>query len=194
MKETKTNRRLFVRDLRKHLERQQISPEKLASDVQLSHMTIRRWLKKKDSTPLPRKYDALLQPTLSQFGVPGLFTASGMERLMNEVERSGKNYDDVPTLEKDLRIKLKTARFDKIFIDSCRRLLQAIKSSKTPLRAKAVCVGALLYFISPIDLIPDNIPVVGYLDDLAVITLALDFVGRSNSKAKTEDAQLHLLG
>jgi uncharacterized membrane protein YkvA (DUF1232 family) len=30
--------------------------------------------------------------------------------------------------------------------------------------------GGLLYFIIPMDLIPDYLPVVGYLDDLAVLT------------------------
>lgn len=192
-KKLKIARQLYVRDLRKHLELRQISPEKLAQDVQLSHMTIRRWLKKADSTPLPRKYDSLLNPILSATdAASGLFNVSGMETLMTEVEKSGENFKDVETLEKDLRSKLKSTRFDKIFIDSCRSLLLAIKSKKTTLRAKAVCVGALLYFISPIDLIPDNIPVVGYLDDLAVLSLALDFIGRSSAQktpAKIKDIE-----
>ena len=34
-----------------------------------------------------------------------------------------------------------------------------------------VIVGSLLYFISPIDLLPDFIPVIGQLDDAIVITL-----------------------
>jgi uncharacterized membrane protein YkvA (DUF1232 family) len=183
---------LYVRDLRHCLEQRQISPEKLASDVQLSHMTIRRWLKRKDSEPLPRKYSAILGPVLA--GVPTIDFSQAMERgtlgsadmakLMQEVEKSGQDFKDVPSLESDLRTKLKTARFDKIFIDSCRRLLQSIKSPKTPLRAKAVCVGALLYFISPIDLIPDNIPVLGYLDDIAVLSLALDFAGRAVTESE----------
>ncbi|GAB2765548.1 YkvA family protein [Salinimicrobium soli] len=36
--------------------------------------------------------------------------------------------------------------------------------------------GALLYVLSPIDLIPDFIPVVGYLDDAAVFAACLKFV------------------
>ena len=34
-----------------------------------------------------------------------------------------------------------------------------------------VIVGSLLYFISPLDLLPDFIPVIGQLDDAIVITL-----------------------
>ena len=40
----------------------------------------------------------------------------------------------------------------------------------------AAIVAALLYFISPIDMIPDFIPVFGYIDDVFIITLALKFI------------------
>ena len=38
-----------------------------------------------------------------------------------------------------------------------------------PWETIALAIGALIYFISPIDAIPDFIPVVGYIDDAAVI-------------------------
>jgi len=37
----------------------------------------------------------------------------------------------------------------------------------------AIVVGALLYVISPIDIIPDAIPVIGFIDDAAIITAAI---------------------
>ena len=43
---------------------------------------------------------------------------------------------------------------------------------------KAVGVAAVLYVILPVDLIPDVIPFIGWLDDLGVITAALAFVSR----------------
>jgi uncharacterized membrane protein YkvA (DUF1232 family) len=42
---------------------------------------------------------------------------------------------------------------------------------------KAIVVAALVYFISPIDTIPDLTPLFGYLDDLGVITALLKFLG-----------------
>lgn len=42
---------------------------------------------------------------------------------------------------------------------------------------KALVVSALLYFIVPFDTIPDVAPVVGFLDDIGVVALAVKFLG-----------------
>jgi len=46
---------------------------------------------------------------------------------------------------------------------------------ETPWGTIAAVAGAIVYFVSPIDIVPDFIPVVGYIDDAVVIKLALDF-------------------
>lgn len=43
----------------------------------------------------------------------------------------------------------------------------------TPWYAKAVAAGTAAYAFSPIDLIPDFVPVLGYLDDLVLIPLGI---------------------
>ena len=45
---------------------------------------------------------------------------------------------------------------------------------KLPPASVAMIGGGLLYFILPADLIPDFLPVVGYLDDLAVLTTIMN--------------------
>lgn len=45
-----------------------------------------------------------------------------------------------------------------------------------PIGSVIAVVGALLYFLSPIDIIPDGIPGVGYVDDGAVIVGAIKLV------------------
>ena len=51
----------------------------------------------------------------------------------------------------------------------------------TPLYVKAVLMGAIAYFITPTDVIPDFIAAMGYTDDAAVLMAALRAVG-SNLK------------
>jgi len=45
----------------------------------------------------------------------------------------------------------------------------ALKNTKTPWVAKALALFTIVYAFSPIDLIPDFIPVLGYLDDIIIL-------------------------
>ena len=48
-----------------------------------------------------------------------------------------------------------------------------MRDARTPWLAKALGVFVVAYALSPIDLIPDFIPVLGYLDDLVLVPLGL---------------------
>ena len=47
----------------------------------------------------------------------------------------------------------------------------ALKDSRTPLPAKILAAVTVAYALSPIDLIPDFIPVLGYLDDVLLLSI-----------------------
>jgi uncharacterized membrane protein YkvA (DUF1232 family) len=49
----------------------------------------------------------------------------------------------------------------------------AARSPRTPMAAKLVAGAVAAYALSPIDLIPDFIPVLGYLDDLLIVPLGI---------------------
>jgi uncharacterized membrane protein YkvA (DUF1232 family) len=49
----------------------------------------------------------------------------------------------------------------------------------TPLQVKATLVGAIAYFVLPLDAIPDVLPVLGFTDDAAVLTIAIKLVASS---------------
>lgn len=57
----------------------------------------------------------------------------------------------------------------------------------TPLRAKGILLAALGYFIMPIDVVPDMFAVIGFTDDIAVLTAALAMI-RANIKMEHYDA------
>jgi uncharacterized membrane protein YkvA (DUF1232 family) len=50
-------------------------------------------------------------------------------------------------------------------------LYLAVRDPRTPWYARAIAGAVVAYALSPIDLIPDFIPVVGLLDDLIVVPL-----------------------
>lgn len=69
------------------------------------------------------------------------------------------------------------------------QLYYALQAPATPLWAKTVIIAALGYLISPLDAIPDIVPVVGYADDLGVLVAAIATVGTyitDDIKAKSE--------
>ncbi len=46
----------------------------------------------------------------------------------------------------------------------------------TPTHVRVALIGALLYFISPFDLLPDMLPIIGFTDDAAVVAGAMKLV------------------
>jgi uncharacterized membrane protein YkvA (DUF1232 family) len=49
----------------------------------------------------------------------------------------------------------------------------AARDPRTPFAVRALAVAVAAYALSPIDLIPDFIPILGYLDDLLIVPLGL---------------------
>ncbi|MGQ0482663.1 MAG: YkvA family protein [Pseudonocardia sp.] len=57
--------------------------------------------------------------------------------------------------------------------DAVRLLRRLISDPAVPLRIRLMLALLLVYLISPIDIIPDVIPVVGYADDAIIVAVAL---------------------
>lgn len=58
-------------------------------------------------------------------------------------------------------------------------LYYLLQSDKVSLKDKAIIIGALGYLISPLDIVPDAIPIAGLTDDLTVLLYALNKVWTS---------------
>lgn len=63
------------------------------------------------------------------------------------------------------------------FADQVLSAWYATQDPETPFRAKALLLGALAYFVMPLDAIPDVFAVVGFSDDAAVIAAVLATLG-----------------
>jgi uncharacterized membrane protein YkvA (DUF1232 family) len=65
----------------------------------------------------------------------------------------------------------------------------ALRDPRTPWYAKALALCVLAYAASPIDLIPDPIPILGQLDDLVLVPLGLALVWRLVPAEVREDCR-----
>lgn len=68
--------------------------------------------------------------------------------------------NNLKTLAKKLKSEIQTLYF-------------VARHPKTPWYAKLFIAGVVAYALSPIDLIPDFIPILGYLDDLLLLPLGI---------------------
>lgn len=101
-------------------------------------------------------------------------------------KRAEKAAADPEEMERIVSAALKKAdrqrgRLSKVWdeIAGLMRLLRAwIRREYTavPWESGVLALGAVLYFLSPIDLIPDLIPIVGYLDDVSIVAWVIQSI------------------
>ncbi len=77
--------------------------------------------------------------------------------------------------EKDFwsRLKSRAKKLGKVGLRHALILYYTLQEPNVPTWAKTVIIGALGYFIFPLDAIPDFIPVIGLTDDLTVLAAAI---------------------
>lgn len=66
----------------------------------------------------------------------------------------------------------------RIVPDVLRLVRQLIGDRSTPLGVRLALVGLLVWLVSPVDLIPEFVPIIGPLDDVVVAVLVLRYVTR----------------
>jgi len=168
-----------VRDLRRLLAERGESPEQLAERTGVSNMTWRRLLEKPDATVLPEKYRAILErhfapapPALDahQIAVAGL---GGSETaVLKRVAKDGRGAENVDTILRDTKRKQRSLRGVPERLTATLASLLALAPT-APMAAKALIVGALLYFLNPLDLVADALVGIGFIDDVGVLSIVL---------------------
>ena len=103
----------------------------------------------------------------------GAFRTGGKtEKEIEDNYRESTGYVEENLWSKVQRIGKKIS-----FAKDVMALYNYMKDPSVSWHRKAIVVMGLVYFISPIDTIPDIAPFIGYLDDLGVITAVIKFLG-----------------
>ena len=99
-------------------------------------------------------------------------------KAIDMAERMGRSatQNDIQIVAENLE-SMKKGPLDRVW-DTVTELWEVFNSPNTPSSLKVLIIGALIYMVFPIDLVPDAIPILGLLDDVAVITYAFTLLLR----------------
>lgn len=162
-----------VKDLKTYLARNSMSPERFAALCEISNMTVRRWVKKNDTLALPAKYWILFDQALNKSPTQNYSFDHGFSDLEKHVHDLGITAHSPEMLEIEFVQKLNEANIAQGLIEKVKFLFRALLSPRISHYQRCLVLGAITYFISPLDLIPDVTPVIGYLDDYAVVSMVI---------------------
>ena len=111
-----------------------------------------------------------------------------LSKAMDKAKKYEKEYSEEKVEEVNEKLSAKIGFFNrgplaKVW-DNVMALWDLLKDPKAAKAQKVIAIGALLYMLSPIDVIPDVLFPVGFLDDVAVIGTAVATLATALAKYK----------
>ena len=107
------------------------------------------------------------------------FTESSWVKQATESETVARVTEELPQWLRKLQ--------NTELVTRARRLGGYLTSGSCSATELAIVAGALLYLISPIDVVPDFIPFAGWFDDMAIAGMVLGYLDRKASVERAED-------
>lgn len=129
---------------------------------------------KKEQTPVYNDTIQQLLDTSKQLSA--VLSAEAVENQLAQCRQLVQTPDGKRRVLQNFENKLKQAGGIGPFADQMNQLFSRFKTQAGSKRDLAVIGSALLYFIIPIDVIPDYIFAVGYLDDAIAVQIAASYV------------------
>ena len=113
----------------------------------------------------------------------------GFKRTKKQAEELLENNEKLKTLLSSASEKAKTKQKSlKDVWNNFQTLLRLVKAwwkkeyTEIPWQTILYATAAILYFVSPFDLIPDFIPLTGFIDDVSVITFVVNSIRKDIKK------------
>ena len=101
---------------------------------------------------------------------------------------------DEPTLQAQVWAKAKRVAAMLPFAEDLLAAYYCAFDRDTPAHVKATLLGALAYFVLPVDVVPDVLPLIGFTDDAAVLATAIKLVAQHMRPEHRAAARRALVG
>ncbi|MDF3059989.1 MAG: hypothetical protein K0S06_98 [Microvirga sp.] len=109
-----------------------------------------------------------------------------------EMEAMRRALDDEPGVRRDFWAKLKRLGRRIPFAEDLLAAYFCTLDPATPNRVRLILLGAIAYFVLPVDGVPDFLPLLGFADDAALLMAAITQVAGSISESHREQARAAL--
>jgi uncharacterized membrane protein YkvA (DUF1232 family) len=120
---------------------------------------------------------------------------------MRSGAKAGKVEDNLANAAKDERVvrhgfwgKVRRTASKLPFAEDLVAAYYCAFDRETPFQVRAVLLGALAYFVMPIDAVPDLLPMLGFADDAAVLAAAVKLVSDAIRPEHREAARRKIEG
>jgi uncharacterized membrane protein YkvA (DUF1232 family) len=180
-----------VKDLRKYLEQNNLSPERFGEITGVSNMTWRRLLTRPDNDVLADKYQKIIEVSLTTEDSPVLDPKKIVQEGLGKSEKnmrskiesfakgiSSQTTDALKKVQKYLSIVKASSELKA----GIKILATYLKSHGPKAKYSLMTFGALAYFINPADLIADTLISVGLIDDMGVIYFVRELISKEGKR------------
>lgn len=98
------------------------------------------------------------------------------QEIQDRLRKSGSKKGAEEKVKKKFRDYFRKNKAKISFWQQLEQIYDLLSSKRITRQDRALVIGGLLYFINPFDVVPDMVPLVGFLDDMAIIALVYRYL------------------